>query len=116
MPSINCRLVCTGGRPGFLPTGSNGSSFAHCAFVLANPTFAFSFGDPRVKVVADLDQPRPFRRGHDQDGAADTSVLMSAISAIGPTALAQGELAALEVPEELVPFLRRDRAIFLDWP
>src|SRR5262245_12721311 len=33
MPSISCRLVCTGGRPDFFPAGSKGSSFAHCAFV-----------------------------------------------------------------------------------
>jgi hypothetical protein len=33
IPSINCRLLHLGGRPGFLPLGSNGSSTAHCASV-----------------------------------------------------------------------------------
>ncbi|TCO55670.1 hypothetical protein EV192_10792 [Actinocrispum wychmicini] len=33
IPSINCRLVHFGGRPGFFPTGSSGSSTAHCASV-----------------------------------------------------------------------------------
>src|SRR5437016_3434064 len=33
IPSINCRLVHIGGRPDFLPLGSNGSSTAHCASI-----------------------------------------------------------------------------------
>ncbi len=51
MPSINCRLVCTGGRPGFLPTGSKGSSFAHCAFVRScRPTkWILTHQDPLLK-------------------------------------------------------------------
>jgi hypothetical protein len=31
--SINWRLLHLGGRPGFLPTGNNGSSTAHCSSV-----------------------------------------------------------------------------------
>ena len=30
---MSCRFVHTGGRPGFLPAGSSGSSAAHCASV-----------------------------------------------------------------------------------
>src|SRR6266480_7455122 len=33
IPSISCRLLQVGGRPGFLPLGSNGSSLAHCSLV-----------------------------------------------------------------------------------
>ena len=33
MPSISCRLVHIGGRPGFLPRGNSGSRRAHCASV-----------------------------------------------------------------------------------
>jgi hypothetical protein len=33
IPSINCRLVHFGGRPGFFPTGSSGCRIAHCASV-----------------------------------------------------------------------------------
>jgi hypothetical protein len=33
MPSISCRLVHIGGRPGFLPRGNNGSRQAHCVSV-----------------------------------------------------------------------------------
>lgn len=32
-PSINCRLLHLGGRPGFSPTGSSGCNSAHCASV-----------------------------------------------------------------------------------
>ena len=31
IPSMSCRFAHTGGRPGFFPFGSNGSSTAHCA-------------------------------------------------------------------------------------
>ncbi len=31
MPSVSCRRVHIGGRPGFVPLGSSGSSRAHCA-------------------------------------------------------------------------------------
>ncbi|MFI6345611.1 hypothetical protein [Streptomyces sp. NPDC050560] len=86
------------------------------SFDVAEPAFAFGFQDPLLKVVADLDHPRPFRGVHDQDGAADTSMFMSTIGAIGAPAVAQGQFAALEVPEKLVPFLRRDCAVLLDRP
>lgn len=33
IPLISVRLECFGGRPGFVPSGSNGSSFAHCSLV-----------------------------------------------------------------------------------
>ena len=33
IPSMSCRLAHTGGRPGFFPFGSNGSSTAHCGSV-----------------------------------------------------------------------------------
>src|SRR5262249_54883133 len=33
IPSINCRFVHFGGRPGFLPPGSSGASTAHCPSV-----------------------------------------------------------------------------------
>ena len=33
IPSMSCRFVHFGGRPGFLPRGSSGSSTAHCASV-----------------------------------------------------------------------------------
>lgn len=86
------------------------------SFDLDEPTLAFSFQDACEEVVADLDEPRPFGRVNDQDGASDTSVLMSTISSVCATAVAQGELAALKVAEKLVPFLRGDGSVFLDRP
>ncbi|MGR4853969.1 hypothetical protein [Streptomyces sp. LARHCF252] len=75
------------------------------AFELAEPTFAFGFQDAREEVVADLDEPRPFCRVNDEDGTTDTGVLMSTVGSVCAAAVAQGELAALETSEELVPLL-----------
>jgi hypothetical protein len=47
IPSISCRLLQVGGRPGFLPLGSNGSSLAHCSLVRSpRPMTGASHGTP----------------------------------------------------------------------
>ena len=44
IPSMSWRLVHVGGRPGFLPRGSNGSSTAHCASVRSARTLTGAVG------------------------------------------------------------------------
>jgi hypothetical protein len=55
---MSCRLVHFGGRPGFFPTGSSGSSTVHCASVRSarpatitlatrSPVFSIFFVDDR---------------------------------------------------------------------
>jgi hypothetical protein len=50
---MSCRLVHRGGRPGFFPTGNNGSSTAHCASVRsARPaTTTLATRSPVIMVV-----------------------------------------------------------------
>ncbi|GAA2615467.1 hypothetical protein GCM10010304_80900 [Streptomyces roseoviolaceus] len=67
--------------------------------------FEFGFQDAREEVGSDLDEPRPFCRVNDEDGTTDTGVLMSTVGSVCAAAVAQGELAALEMSEELVPLL-----------
>lgn len=80
------------------------------SFDLAEPALLLGFGDPVEQVFAD---------GHDavalvgvgpQQAASQTAVLVHAAGSVGPAAVAQGDAAAFEVAEELLPFrLRRGR-------
>ncbi|APU44889.1 hypothetical protein BSL84_32715 [Streptomyces sp. TN58] len=47
---------------------------------LAEPAFPLGFQDAREEVVADFDKPGTLCRVDDQDGASDTSVLVSTVS------------------------------------
>jgi hypothetical protein len=79
---------------------------------LAEPALAFGFSDAGDQVVADVDESRLLRRVRSQERASDAGVLVDAAGSIGPTAGAQGDLAVLEVAEELLPLLVGGRAIF----
>src|SRR4029077_14950433 len=71
------------------------------------------FGDAVVEVVADLDQALCLSRVGSKQRTSDATVLMQARRSEVAGAGAQGDLAQLEVAEELVPFLRREVAVFL---
>ena len=79
----------------------------------AEPAFAAGFGDAVVEVVADLDQALCLSRVGSKQRTSDATVLMQARRSEVAGAGAQGDLAQLEVAEELVPFLRREVAVFL---
>ncbi|MEU0970034.1 hypothetical protein ABZ357_33190 [Streptomyces sp. NPDC005917] len=85
-------------------------------FGFAEPAFALGFHHPVVEVVPDLFEPRPFSGVHDENRTPHTSVFVAAIRSVGPSAVSEGELPALEVAEELVPFFRSDSAVFPGWP
>src|SRR5580692_7751309 len=74
------------------------------SFGFAGPAFALGFGDAGVEVVADLFQAALLIRGNPQEWASDAGVLVDAAGGVGATAVAEGDAAALEVAEELVPF------------
>ena len=60
-----------------------------------------------MQVVADLDQPVALGGVGAQQRAAQAGVFVDAGGGVGAAAGAQGDLAAFEVAEELLPFLRR---------
>jgi hypothetical protein len=74
------------------------------SFGFAGPAFAFGFGDAGVEVVADLLQAVALGGVDAQEGAPDAGVLVDAWCRVGAPAVAEGDAAALEVAEELVPF------------
>jgi len=61
------------------------------------------FGDAGGQVLADGGQPGALGRVDAEQGTADATVLVYAAGSPGPAALAEGDLAPLEVAEELVP-------------
>ncbi|KIZ15787.1 hypothetical protein SNA_20940 [Streptomyces natalensis ATCC 27448] len=66
-----CREICASSWASF----SSAWARPLCKpFELAEPTFAFGFQDAHEEVVADLDEPRTFRRVNDEDGTADTDL------------------------------------------
>ncbi|MEU5634143.1 hypothetical protein ACH47C_17165 [Streptomyces rishiriensis] len=75
------------------------------SFDLAKPSFAFGFGDPGEKVVADLREAASLGRVGAEYGATDACVFVDTGGAEGAGADADGELASFEVAEEDVPFL-----------
>src|SRR6185312_5122424 len=74
---------------------------------------AFGFGDARGEVVADLDQTGPLAGVGPQQCATHTSMFMDAGGSERATAGADGDLAALEVAEEFLPFGVGGCAVFV---
>ena len=74
------------------------------ALGLAVPVVGFGFGDAGEQVVADLFQPGAGSRIRAQQRAAQAAVFVDAGGVIGAAAVADGDLAALEVADELGPF------------
>src|SRR5215469_14670267 len=74
------------------------------AFGFAGPAFTFGFGDAGDEVVADLGDPGPLGGVGPVQGAAQAAVLVDAGGFEGAAADAGGDLAALEVAEEFLPF------------
>src|SRR5712691_11944327 len=71
---------------------------------LAEPAFAFGFGDPGGEVDADFGDARPLGRVGPVHAAPQAAVLVDAGGSERAPARAGGDLAALEVAEELGPF------------
>src|SRR6187455_129927 len=67
------------------------------ALGLAVPAVGFGFGDAGEQVVADLFQPGAGGRIRAQQRAAQAAVFVDAGGVIGAAAVADGDLAALEV-------------------
>ncbi|GAA3352683.1 hypothetical protein GCM10017744_002700 [Streptomyces antimycoticus] len=74
-------------------------------FHLAEPSFAFGFGDAGEEVVADLDEPVALGGAGPEHRGADAGVFVNAGGAERAAAGADGDLAPLEVAENLLPFL-----------
>ncbi|MEW2567801.1 hypothetical protein [Streptomyces sp. NPDC047070] len=82
-------------------------------FHIAEPSFAFGFGDAGEEVVADLDETVTLGGVGPEHRAADAGVLVDAGSAESAAACADGDLASLEVAEEFLPFVVGRDAVFL---
>ena len=83
------------------------------SFDLAEPAFAFGFGDAGGEVVADLGEAGPLGRVGPEHRAADAGVLVDAGGGERPAAGPDRHLAPFEVAEELFPFLVGGGAVFL---
>jgi hypothetical protein len=83
------------------------------SFGFAEPAVRFGFSDAGDEVVADLDQTGPGLGVRAQQRAAQTAVFVDAGGVIGATAVADGDLAVLEVADELGPFFIGWGAVFL---
>ena len=77
------------------------------------PAFALGFGDAVQEVVADFFEPAALGGVDPQEGAPDAGVLVDAAGGVGASAVAEGDAAALEVAEELVPLGVGGGAVFL---
>lgn len=73
------------------------------SFDLADPAFALGLGDAGNEVVTDLLQPAALSRVRPEERATNTSVFVDADGAVGAGAGADGEFAAFEVAEEVLP-------------
>ncbi len=83
------------------------------AFELAEPAVLFGFGDPCGQAVADEDQAGPLGGVDPEQGASFAGHLVDAAGPVGAAAVTEGDLAAFEVAEELLPFGFGGRAVFL---
>ena len=70
----------------------------------------------RAMRLSRISSSRALGGGRAQQRAADAAVLVDAGGAVGAAAVAEGDLAALEVAEELVPFGVGRGAVFLAGP
>src|SRR6516164_412242 len=86
------------------------------ALGFAGPAFAFGFADPGGQVVADAFQPCPLSWVNAEEWAPDTAVLVRAAGCVGPAAVAEGDLAPLEVAKEFFPFLVAGDAVLFAGP
>jgi hypothetical protein len=98
------------------------------AFDLTEPVVLLGLGNAVAEVVADLDQAGPLRRIGSKQGTTQATVLMDAAGSVGAAAVTKRDPAALEVAEELFPFLfgrgryssdgrsSRRRAMKARWP
>ena len=86
------------------------------SFDFAEPSFAVGLGDPGDEVVADLCDSLPLGGVWPVHRAAHAGVLVDAGGGVGAAAEAGGDLATLEAPEELLPFLVGGCAVFLTGP
>jgi hypothetical protein len=96
-------VVAAGGdlvHLGELVPGAGQADFQ--SFGLAEPVMVFGFGDAVGQVAADLGEAGPLGGVGAQQRAG---VLVDARGVIGTAAVAEGDLAALEVAEELGPLL-----------
>src|SRR5262249_28326725 len=73
-------------------------------FGFAGPALAFGLGDAGSEVGMYLVESVALAGVDAQHRAADAAVLVDAAGSVGTAAVAEGELAALEVAEELFPF------------
>jgi hypothetical protein len=83
------------------------------SFCLAVPAFAFGFGDAGGEVVADVGEALFLGGVGPEHRAADAGVLVGAGGGECPAAGSGGDLASLEVAEELLPFGVGGGAVFL---
>src|SRR5215469_11906131 len=86
------------------------------SFGFAVPALAFSLGDAGQQVAANVFQPRPPGEVDPEERTPEAAVLMDTASSPGPAAVAACDLAALEVAEELGPFLIGRGAVLLGRP
>src|ERR1700679_1908676 len=101
---VGCRVPAGGGRVGLgeLRVGAGEADLE--AFCFAGPAFVFCLGDACGEAGADVAEPVALGGVDAEHRAADAAVLVDAAGAVCPAAFAEGELAALEVAEELLPF------------
>ena len=83
------------------------------AFDFAEPSFAAGFFDSGQQVVADVEEALVLGWVGAQQGAAQAGMLVDAGGGVGATAGAEGDLAVLEVAEELLPFCVGRGPVFL---
>ena len=86
------------------------------AFDLAEPAFAFGFGDAGYEVVADLGQAAPLGRVGPEKRAADTGMLVDARGGERTGASPDRHLSPFEMAEELLPFVVCRDAVLLAGP
>ena len=82
------------------------------SFGLAEPAVRFGFGDAVQEVVADLGQAAAFGGVRPEQWATQAAVLVDTGGRVGPAAVADGDLPAFEVAEELGPFVVAGGAVY----
>src|SRR5216683_7529886 len=83
---------------------------------LAEPALVPGLLEPAGEVRADLLQARHLGRVDPEEGTSDTSVFMRTWRSVVTAADAEGDLAQLEVRQELVPFGNGELPVFFAGP
>jgi hypothetical protein len=107
-------VVATGGdlvHLGEFGAGAGEADFQ--SFSFSKPTVVLGFGDAGDEVVADLFEAGPGGGVGTQQWATETTVFVDAGGVVGAAAVAHGDLAAFEVPDEFGPFLVGRDPVFL---